>query len=104
MLEVAVAFENLLEIVAGVSHAMLQLMHLMFDLLQTPEGCQRRFMNRRTGLEVNVLIQQTQFHSTSAHNISTIRRFITSDETKDRALTGAIAAYEPNVLTRIHLQ
>jgi hypothetical protein len=52
---------------------------------------------------VNVLVQQTEFHSARAHDVTTIRRFITSDETKDRALTGAIAAYKANVLAGIHL-
>jgi hypothetical protein len=61
-------------------------------------------MNRRTGLEVNVLVQQTEFHSARAHDVTTICRFITSDETKDRTLTGAVAAYKSDVLTRIDLQ
>jgi hypothetical protein len=53
---------------------------------------------------VNVLVQQTQFDSARAHDVTTIRGFITSDETKDRALTGAVATYQPNVIARIHLQ
>ena len=33
-----------------------------------------------------------------------IRRFVTSYETKDRALAGAVSTYEPDMLARIHLQ
>jgi len=83
---------------------MLQLVHLMFDLLQTSKCGERRLMNCRAGLEVNMLVQQTEFHSARAHDVATICRFITSDETKDRALTGAVAAYKSDVLTRIDLQ
>jgi hypothetical protein len=79
-------------------------MHLVFDLLQASKGSKRRLVNGRTGFEVNVLVQQTKFHSTRTHNITTIRGFITSDETKDRALAGAVAAYQANVLTRIYLK
>jgi hypothetical protein len=104
VLEVAVTFENLFEIVAGIRHAMLQLVHLMFDLLQTSKGSKRRLMNRRTRFEVNVLVQQTKLHSTRAHDVTTIRRFITSDETKDRAFPGPVASYQAHVLTRIYLQ
>ena len=34
VLQIAVTLENLFQIVAGVGHAMLQLVHLVFDLLQ----------------------------------------------------------------------
>ena len=61
-------------------------------------------MNRRTRFEVNVLVQQTELHSTRPHDVATICRFITPDKSKDRALTGAIAAYKADVLTRIDLQ
>ena len=61
-------------------------------------------MNRRTRFEVNVLVQQTEFHSARTHDVTTIGRFIASDETKDRALTGAVTAYKSDVLTRIYLQ
>jgi hypothetical protein len=83
---------------------MLQLVHLMFDLLQTTKGSKRRLMNRRTRLEVNMLVQQSEFHSARAHDVTTIRGFIASDEAKDRALTGAVAAYQADVLARIYLQ
>jgi hypothetical protein len=73
VLEIAVAFENLLEIVAGIGHAMLQLMHLVFDLLQTSKGGKRRLMNGRTRLEVNVLVQQTKLHSARTYDVTTIR-------------------------------
>jgi hypothetical protein len=83
---------------------MLQLMHLVFDLLQTSKRRERGLVNRRTRLEVNVLVQQTQLYSTSANDVATVCRVLASDETKDRALPGSIAAYKPDVLTRIYLQ
>ena len=61
-------------------------------------------MNCRAGLEVNVLVQQTEFDSARTHDVTPVRRFIASDETKDRALTGAVAAHKSDVLTRIYLQ
>jgi hypothetical protein len=78
-------------------------MHLMFDLLQTTKGGQRRLVNCRTGFEVNVLVQQTELQAARAYDVTTIRRFITSDKTKDRALTGAVPAYQAGVLTGIDL-
>jgi hypothetical protein len=38
MLKIAVTFEDLFEVVARFGHAMLELVHLMFDLLQTTES------------------------------------------------------------------
>ncbi len=104
MLQIAIALEDLFQIVAGVCHAMLQLVHLVLDLLQTTEGSERRFVDGRAGLEVNVLVQQAELHSARAHDVTTIRCLIPSDETEDRALAGPVAADEPDVFTRIHLQ
>jgi hypothetical protein len=83
---------------------MLELVHLVFDLLQPTKRSERRLVNRRAGLEVNVLVQQAQLHSARAHHVATIRCLITSDETKDRALAGAVSAYQSDVFARIHLQ
>jgi hypothetical protein len=58
----------------------------------------------RTGLEVYVLVQQTKTHSTRTHDVATIGRLFASDETKDRALTGAVSPYESDVFTGINLQ
>jgi hypothetical protein len=45
LLQIAVALENLFEIVAGIGHAMLELVHLVFDLLQTSERSEGRLVN-----------------------------------------------------------
>jgi hypothetical protein len=93
-----------LQIVAGISHAMLELVHLVLDLLETAKRSERRLMDRRAGLEVNVLVQQAEFHATGTHDVAAIRCLIASDETKDRALSGAVAADKTDVFTGIHLQ
>src|ERR1044071_148419 len=41
LLQIAVTLENFFEIVAGFGHAMLELVHLVFDLLQTTECSER---------------------------------------------------------------
>jgi hypothetical protein len=41
MLEITVTLQNFFEIVAGICHAMLKLVHLVFDLLKTAERAQR---------------------------------------------------------------
>src|SRR5215216_1529541 len=46
MLQIAVALENFFQILARVCHAMLQLVHLMFDLLQAAKRSERRLMDR----------------------------------------------------------
>ena len=74
MLQIAVALENLFQIVAGVSHAMLELVHLVFDLLQMTKRRERRLVDRRAGLEVNVLVQQAELHAARAHHVAAIRR------------------------------
>ena len=50
MLEIAVTLQNLFQIVAGLRHAMLELMHLVLDLLQVAKGGERRFVHGRPGL------------------------------------------------------
>jgi hypothetical protein len=39
---------------------MLELVHLVFNLLKSPERAQRRFVNRGSRFEVNVLARQTE--------------------------------------------
>jgi hypothetical protein len=79
-------------------------MHLVFDLLQPTESGEGRLVDRRSGFEVNVLVQQAQFHSARAHNVATVRRFITSNKPKDRAFAGAVPAYQSHVFAGIYLQ
>ena len=61
-------------------------------------------MDRRTRLEMNVLVQQSQLHTASAHDVATIRSLVTPDKTKDRAFARAVSTYQADVFTRIHLQ
>ena len=61
-------------------------------------------MDCRTGFEVDVLVQQAELHVTGADDVAAIRSVIASDETKDRALAGAIATDKSNVFARIYLQ
>jgi hypothetical protein len=82
---------------------MLQLVHLVLDLLETPEGRERRLMHRRTRFEVNVLVQEAQTKATRAHDVAAIRRLVTTDETKDRALAGAVSPYQSDVFSGIYL-
>lgn len=61
-------------------------------------------MDSGAGFEVNVLVQEAELDAARTHNIAAIRRLITSDETKDRALAGAVSTDESDVFARIHLQ
>jgi hypothetical protein len=83
---------------------MLQLVHLVLDLLQATERGQRRFVDCRAWFEVNVLVQEAQLNVARAHDVAAIRCFFTSDETKDRALAGAVSTNEPNVFAGVHLE
>jgi hypothetical protein len=83
---------------------MLQLVHLVLDLLQPAKRGERRFVNRGTGFEMNVLVQQAEPQAARAHYVATIRRLITSDETEDRALACAVPAYKSDVFAGIDLQ
>src|SRR5215510_7245430 len=103
LLQIAVALENFLEIVTGLRHAMFQLVHLVFDLLQTSERSESRLMNGRTRFEMNVLVQQAEFHSARANHVAAIGGFLGSDETKDGALAGAVATDKSDVLAGVHL-
>jgi hypothetical protein len=76
----------------------------VLDLLQTAKRSESGFVDRRTRLEVDVLVQESELHATRAHDVATIRCLIASDETEDRALAGAVAADEPDVFTGVHLQ
>jgi hypothetical protein len=83
---------------------MLQLVHLVFDLLKPAECCKRRLMDRRARLELNVLVQQAQLDAARADYVAAIRCLFASDETEDRALSGAVSTYKSYVFSRIHLQ
>ena len=104
MLQIAVAFQDFFEIISGVGHTMLELMHIMFDLLQPAKGCECRFVDRRSFFEVNVLGQQTEFQSAGAHDLTAIRRFIVRNQPEDRGLARAVATNQPDMLARIYLE
>jgi hypothetical protein len=53
---------------------------------------------------MNMLVQQSELKAASAHDVATIRAFVTSDKTKDRALSGAISTYKSGVFSGIYLQ
>src|SRR5205085_10338112 len=55
MLQIAVARQNFFQLIGGVAHTMLKLVHFMFDLLEMTERGQCRFMHSRTLIEMNVL-------------------------------------------------
>jgi hypothetical protein len=76
----------------------------MFDLLQTTKRRQGRFMHRRSRLEMDVLVQQSELHSTRADHLASIRCLFTSDETEDRAFAGAVATDQSDVFAGIDLQ
>ena len=61
-------------------------------------------MDRRSGLEMYVLVQQAQFNAARANYVATIRRLITSDKTEDRTLSRAVSAYKSYVFSRVYLE
>ena len=104
MLQIAVARENFFEIVAGVGHAMLELMHFVFNLLQPAKGGERGFVNSRSFVEMNVLGQQSEFQSARAHHLAAIGRLLQIYQSKDRGLARAVATDQPHMLARIDLE
>jgi len=76
----------------------------MLNLLKTTECSKRRLMDRRPGLEMHMLVQQTQLQATRTHDLATIRAFIAANETEDRALAGAVSTHKSDVLARVYLQ
>jgi len=93
MLQIAVTLENFVELVAGIGHAMLKIVHLVFDLLESTKGSECRLVDRRTRLEMNMLVQQSQLQTTSAHDVAAIGSLVTPDKTKDRAFARSVSTY-----------
>jgi hypothetical protein len=81
----------------------LELVHLVLDLLEPAECRKRRLMYRRSGFEMNVLVQEAQPKAARAHDVAPIRRLVAADETEDRALTGAVSTYKSDVFSGINL-
>jgi hypothetical protein len=82
---------------------MFELVHLVFDLLQTSERSEGGFVNSGTGFKMNMLVQQTQLHAARANHVTAIGSLLCSDQTKDGALTRAVTTYETNMLAGVHL-
>ena len=61
-------------------------------------------MDRRTGFEVDVLVQQAQLDSTRADHVTAIRSLFTSDKTEDRALARTVSTYKSDMFSGVHLQ
>lgn len=61
-------------------------------------------MDRRSGLEVYVLVQQAQLNAACADYVATIRCLITSDKTEDRTFSGAVSAYKSCVFSWVYLE
>jgi hypothetical protein len=52
---------------------MLQLVHLVFDLLQMAKCGECRLVDRRAWFEMNVLVQEAKLHVARAHHVAAIR-------------------------------
>jgi len=78
--------------------------HLVFDLLQMPKRRQRRLVNGRAGLEMNVLSQQTETHSSRTDDLAAIRWLFIIDESKNCCLAGSVSTHQPDMFTWINLQ
>ena len=61
-------------------------------------------MDRRSGLEVYVLVQQAQLNAPRADDVATICGLITSDKTEDRTFSSAVSAYKSYVFSRVYLE
>jgi len=88
----------------GVGHAVLKLVHLVFDLLQPSKRCQRGLVHGRAGFEVNVLGQQSKFQASRAHNFTPIRRLFLGHQPKDRRLSGPVSSDQTDMLAGIDLE
>src|SRR5436309_2856268 len=60
VLQVAVSREHRVEVFRRFGHAMLELMHLMFNRLELTEGRERCLVHGRALLEVNVLFEESE--------------------------------------------
>lgn len=61
-------------------------------------------MDRRAGLEVNVLVQEAELYAARTHDVAAIRGLVGSDETEDRAFAGAVSPDQSDVLSGVDLQ
>jgi hypothetical protein len=104
MLEVAVAFEHRVEIVGRLGHAVFEFVHLVLDLLEASEGCERRFMDGHARLEIDVLFEQAEFESTRTHYVAAVGRLFAANQAKQGGLARAVAPDEADMLARVDLE
>jgi hypothetical protein len=83
---------------------MLQLVHLMLNLLEVSERGESRFMDRRACLKVHVLRQQTQSQAPGLYDISSIGRLLPADHAEDSRFACAVPADQADVLAGVYLQ
>jgi hypothetical protein len=103
VLKIAVTREHLFQIFARVGHAMLKLVHFVLNLLKPAERGERRFVNRRARLEMNMLREQAKPQAARPHDVAAVGRFFSGDEPKDCRLACAVATDKSDVLARIDL-
>jgi hypothetical protein len=104
MLEIAITFEHFVEIRVYFGHAMFELVHLVFNLLQATERSQRRFMHRGSRFKMNMLREQTKADASRPNHIPTVRRLLPAYQAKNGCLAGTVASYESHVFAGINLQ
>jgi len=83
---------------------MLELVHLVLNLLQVTKRRKRGFMNSRSRFKMYMLLKQSKFQALRSDYLALIGRFLAINEAKDRCLAGAIATYEPDVLAGVYLE
>src|SRR2546425_5015492 len=83
---------------------MLQLMHLVLDLLQVAKRRERRFMHSRARVEVNMLREQSELESAGTHNFAAIRSLFFVYQAKNRRFAGAVTPYQTDMLTGVDLK
>ena len=79
---------------------MLQLVHLVLNLLETAESGERRLVDGRAWFEMNVLVQQPELNAARPDDVAAVGGFVKPDEAEDRALAGAVAADQSDLVAR----
>jgi hypothetical protein len=82
---------------------MFEFVHLVLYLLEMTERCESRLMHRGAWLKLYVLVQETESHSSRSDDLAAICGFISSDETKHRTLSRAVATDKTHVLPGVYL-
>ena len=61
-------------------------------------------MDRRSSIEMYMLLEQTRFQPPGSYDLATIGRFLAINEAKDRCLARTIATHEADVLAGVYLE